>query len=172
MARAESVPVGLSTLQRWAFKWKELHVQSPVKSVLWIAGNTKTYFLDREDFRVWLFEKKQNLRPSETLRDPEGPPEVPQDLKRPQETSEDSVRPQRQDDENIILKLRDDNMNLKIDLEVRKQLLNQARDEIERVRSHTENLLRENGELQFQVRQLAGAKEHERLEPPTSQEQS
>jgi hypothetical protein len=31
-----------------------------------------TYRLDREDFKAWLFERKQNLRPGETLRDREG----------------------------------------------------------------------------------------------------
>ena len=51
--------------------------------------------------------------------------------------------------------LRDENMQLKIDVEVRKQLLNQAAGEINRQRDHIEKLLRENGGLQSQVLQLS-----------------
>src|SRR5437016_3892390 len=92
IARAENVPLGKSTLQRWALKWKGQHALSPVKSVLWVSNDTKTYFLDLEDFKAWIFDRKQNMRPNETLRDPEGPGEASQDLKRPSEASRDPER--------------------------------------------------------------------------------
>lgn len=169
IARAENVSLGKSTLQRWALAWKEKHDKSPVKSVLWIGNDIKTYQLDREDFKVWLFERKQNMRPHEVLQGPPGSQETLQDPKRPRETSAHNTKhsDQSEDDSEIVRKLRDDNMQLKIDVEVRKQLLNQARDEIDRIRHHTENLLRENGELQFQVRQLSEGKMHEQLGSPS-----
>ena len=45
-------------------------------------------------------------------------------------------------------------MDLKIDLGVRKQLLDRASQEMNDMRSMTDNLLRENGALQFQLQQL------------------
>jgi len=65
-------------------------------------------------------------------------------------------------------KLRDENMQLKIDVEVRKQLLNQAAGEITRQRDHIEGLLRENGGLQSRVLQLAAPtnQDHQDLPPP------
>ena len=65
-------------------------------------------------------------------------------------------------------KLRDENMQLKIDVEVRKQLLNQAAGEITRQRDHIEGLLRENGALQSQVLQLAAPTSQHRQDLPPS----
>ena len=63
-------------------------------------------------------------------------------------------------------KLRDENMQLKIDVEVRKQLLNQAAGEITRQRDHIEELLRENGALQSRVLQLAAPADRDRQDSP------
>ena len=67
-------------------------------------------------------------------------------------------------------KLRDENMQLKIDVEVRKQLLNQAAGEITRQRDHIEGLLRENGALHSRVLQLSAPAKSERqdLPPPSA----
>ena len=65
-----------------------------------------------------------------------------------------------------LQKLRDENMQLKIDVEVRKQLLNQAAGEITRQRDHIEGLLRENGALQSQVLQLSAPPKQDRLDLP------
>jgi hypothetical protein len=67
-------------------------------------------------------------------------------------------------------KLRDENMQLKIDVEVRKQLLNQAAGEITRQRDHIEGLLRENGALQSRVLQLSAPAGQDRqdLPPPAA----
>ena len=67
-------------------------------------------------------------------------------------------------------KLRDENMQLKIDVEVRKQLLNQAAGEITRQRDHIEGLLRENGALQSRVLQLSAPTGQDRqdLPPPAA----
>jgi len=46
-------------------------------------------------------------------------------------------------------------MHLKIDIGVRKQLLERAKEEMDGLRSVTNNLLRENGALQYQIHQLA-----------------
>jgi hypothetical protein len=67
-------------------------------------------------------------------------------------------------------KLRDENMQLKIDVEVRKQLLNQAAGEITRQRDHIEGLLRENGALHSRVLQLSAptTQDRQNLPPPAA----
>jgi hypothetical protein len=178
IAEAENVPLGKSTLQRWALTWEQQHAQSPVKCVAWIVTGTKTYVLDREEFRAWLFERKQNMRPNETVRDPAGSHEVSQDPARPRQASGDPMRPretsqdsersslQREESEELI-ELRKKVMNLTIDLEVRKQLLERASTEIDRERSRSENVLRENGALQYQLRQLGPGRVHEQVDEPS-----
>ena len=93
----------------------------------------------------------------ETSQDPERHREAPRDPSGSQATSRDRTRSYsndtEQDDQGSLL--RDENMQLKIDVEVRKQLLNQAAGEINRQRDQIEKLLRENGGLQSQVLQLA-----------------
>ena len=53
-----------------------------------------------------------------------------------------------------IAKLREENMQLRIDVEVRKQLINQAAGEITRQRDRIETLLINQGALQSQLMQL------------------
>ena len=177
IAAAEAFPVGKSTLQRWAKTWGALGAASPVKSVLVTTRTGAAYRVDRDDFTAWIIEQKQNMRPGEMLKDPaisqetsRGPEmsrETFQDPERHRETPRDpsgSQGPSRgrtrgysndteQDDQDSSL--RDENMQLKIDVEVRKQLLNQAAGEINRQRDQIEKLLRENGGLQSQVLQLS-----------------
>ena len=57
-------------------------------------------------------------------------------------------------------------MQLKIDVEVRKQLLNQAAGEITRQRNQIEGLHRENGALQSQLLQLSAPAKQDRLDLP------
>ena len=56
-----------------------------------------------------------------------------------------------------VAKLRDENMQLRIDVEVRKQLINQAAGEITRQRERIETLLINQGALQSQLLQLGAA---------------
>ena len=96
--------------------------------------------------------------------------ETPRDTTRSQQTSRDFERPHETTHElqntDAVQKLRDENMQLKIDVEVRKQLLNQAAGEITRQRDHIEGLLRENGGLQARVLQLAAPAQQDRQELP------
>ena len=177
IAVAEAFPIGKSTLQRWSKTWGALGAASPVKSVLVTTRTGAAYRVDRDDFTAWIIEQKQNMRPGEMLRDPvisqetlRGPEmsretsqdperhrEAPRDPSVSQGTSRDRTRSYlngaEQNDQDSSL--RDENMQLKIDVEVRKQLLNQAAGEINRQRDHIEKLLRENGGLQSQVLQLS-----------------
>ena len=162
----EAFPIGKSTLQRWARHWAEQGRLSPVKSILVTNRTGSAYRLDRDDFTAWLFEQKNNARSQETPRDPMGPHETPRDLTGSHETSRGAEKPQQTSrefasshetvaDDDAVAQLREENMQLKIDLEVRKRLLSQAAAEIGRQRDQTESLLRENGALGLQVRQLA-----------------
>ena len=157
IAAEEEFAVGKSTLQRWAKSWGEQGAASQVKSILVSTRFGTTYRLDREDFKSWVFEQKQNARPGETLRDPVGSHETSQDLKRPQETLRGPARPAEtlRDPSQPSDETRNEIMNLRIDLEVRKQLIGQAQVEITRQRDQIETLLRENGGLQTQLLQLA-----------------
>lgn len=161
LAAAESFPIGKSTLQRWAKAWADRGAASPVKSVLVTTRTGAAYRLDRDDLTAWLIEQKQNMRPGEVLQDPVMSPETPRDTARPHQTSQDAARPQQVsreaggDSADQAARLREENMQLRIDVEVRKQLLNQAAGEINRQRDHIEALLREAGALQSQVLQLS-----------------
>ena len=172
IAAEQSFPIGKSTLQRWAKVWADRGAASSVKSVLVTNRAGNFYRLDRDDFKAWLFDQKQNTRPGETLRDPMMSHETPRDTARPQETSRGSERPHETANEDMHSdapqKLRDENMHLRIDVEVRKQLLNQAAVEITRQRDHIEGLLRENGALQSRVLQLSVPPDQGRqvLSPP------
>ena len=170
IADEQLFPIGKSTLQRWAKVWAELRAESPVKSVLVTTRKGNVYHLDREDFKAWIFVQKQNVRPGETLRDPMISHETPQDIARPQQTSRDTERPRETSSEEMNTdaqqKLRDENMQLKIDVEVRKQLLNQAAGEITRQRNQIEGLHRENGALQSQLLQLSAPAKQDRLDLP------
>jgi len=170
VADEQSFPIGKSTLQRWAKTWEEQGTASSVKSVLVTTRKGNVYHLDREDFKAWIFDQKQNLRPGEILRDPAMSHETPRDTARPQQTSRGTERPHETSNENMDTdsqqRLRDENMQLKIDVEVRKQLLNQAAGEITRQRDHIEGLLRENGALQSQVLQLSAPTKQDQLDLP------
>ena len=177
ISAAEAFPVGKSTLQRWAKTWGALGTASPVKSVLVTTRTGAAYRVDRDDFTAWLIEQKQNLRPGEMLKDPVTSLEAPRGPEMPRETSQDPERNHQTsrdpsgsqgtshvrtrayssgvEEEDQGSSLRDENMQLKIDVEVRKQLLNQAAGEITRQRDQIEKLLRENGGLQSQVLQLS-----------------
>src|SRR3990170_362317 len=137
IAAEQSFPIGKSTLQRWAKVWAEHGAASSVKSVLVTNRAGSFYRLDREDFKAWLFDQKENMRDGEVLRDPMMPHETSRDTERPHEIPNEDMSA------DALLKLRDENMQLKIDVEVRKQLLNQAAGEIARQRDHIEGLLRE-----------------------------
>jgi hypothetical protein len=84
---------------------------------------------------------------------------------RPHETPQgfESAKRQQEEGEEIV-ELRKKVMNLTIDLEVRKQLLERASAEIDRERSRSENILRENGALQYQLRQLGPGRVHEHVD--------
>lgn len=71
IAAEESLPIGKSTLQRWAKSWADQAAASPVKCVLVTNRSGSAYRLDRDDFKVWLFDHRQNMRPGETAPDPE-----------------------------------------------------------------------------------------------------
>jgi hypothetical protein len=172
IAVEQAFPIGKSTLQRWAKVWADRGATSSVKSVLVTNRAGSFYRLDRDDFEAWLFDQKENMRPGQTLRDPTMSHETPRDAARPHQTSRDTERPHEtastETNSDGIQKLRDENMHLKIDVEVRKQLLNQAAGEITRQRDHIEGLLRENGALQSRVLQLsAPASDRQDLPPPT-----
>jgi hypothetical protein len=164
IAAEQSFPIGKSTLQRWAKVWADRGAASSVKSVLVTNRAGSFYRLDRDDFKAWLFDQKQNMREGDVLRDPTMSHETSRDTERPRETLNADMNT------DATQKLRDENMQLKIDVEVRKQLLNQAASEITRQRDHIEGLLRENGALQSRVLQLSAPASQDRqdLPPPAA----
>jgi hypothetical protein len=170
IAAEQSFSIGKSTLQRWAKVWAERGAASSVKSVLVTNRTGSFYRLDREDFKAWLFDQQQNMRAGDVLRDPMMSHETPRDTARPQQTSRGTERPHETSSADMnadaAQKLRDENMQLKIDVEVRKQLPNQAAGEITRQRDHIEGLLRENGALHSRVLQLSAPVNHERQDLP------
>jgi hypothetical protein len=126
-------------------------------------------------------------RPSKTSQNPMRSPETPRDPVRPQETSrgpDGSYQrevPKNEEHEMLLkrvkelehktqqleednLQLEDENLQLKIDIGVRRELIKQARDEIDRTRVATNTLLRENGALEFQIRQLAPSSKPKEIE--------
>ena len=158
-AHEQSFQLGKSTLQRWTKYWKE-HPRGAVRCVLVDTSAGRFYKLSRDDFEAWVFEQKQNDKSRETPRDLKRPQEVLQDLPRPREISRDA------EDNNRIKELENENMQLKIDVGVRKQLLEQAKGEMERLNSLTINLARENGSLQYQIHQLAAPAPKREAEAP------
>ena len=157
IAAEEEFAVGKSTLQRWAKSWGDKGAASPVKSILVSTRFGTTYRLDREDFKSWVLEQKQNVRSGETFRDPSRSQETSRDPMRPREVSRDPERPSEtpRDLTEPTGTMHNEIMQLKIDVEVRKQLLNQAAGEITRQRDQIESLLRENGGLQTRLLQIA-----------------
>ena len=149
-----SFTLGKSTLQRWTKFWKE-HPGGAVRCVLVTTTAGKIYKLSRGDFEAWVFDQKQNDRSHEAPRDPARPSKTSRDPERPREVSGEV-----EENSSRLKELENENMQLKIDVGVRKQLLERAKEEMDDLRSMTNNLLRENGSLQYQIHQLA---------PPTRQ---
>jgi hypothetical protein len=152
--------LGKSTLQRWAKFWRE-QPGGAVRSVLVTTRTGSFYRLSRDDFQAWLFEQKQNDRSHET----------PRDLMRPSKTSQDPARSHEvsgevQENTSRLKELENENMQLKIDVGVRKQLLELAKVEMDDLRSMANGLLRENASLEYQLRQLAAPKQNREAEPP------
>ena len=163
----ENFPIGKSTIQRWAKSWSDQGATSPVKCVLVTTRTGASYQLDRDDFLSWLIEQKQNTKPGKVLPDPERSRETPRDLPRSRETQRDPERSSETSrgfhetgsvSQDEIAGLRNEIMNLKIDVGIRKELINQTAAEINRLRQQTESLLIEKGALQFQLLQLAPGK--------------
>ena len=157
LAHDASLPLGLSTLQRWAKNWYDQVDRSPVKTILVTTRAGKAYTLDKEDFEAWVFEQKQNGRSQEISLGLERPREISRDPKRPVEASQDP------DEVPQMKKLESELFQLKIDIGVRNQLLDRAREEMEKIRSAGNELLRENGALQFELRQLKAAPDAQRI---------
>lgn len=169
--------IGKSTLQRWAKHWAESGSASPVKCVLVTNRLGVAYRIDKSDFEAWVLEQKENQPSRETLQDPVRHQEASQDFTRPHETLQDPARPRETfaDDreargakrggeetngrlaklEQENAELRTENMNLKIDLGVRKGLLDRAWMQLSEITVQANNLLRENGALNFRIAQLA-----------------
>ena len=167
IATEQNFPIGKSTLQRWAKAWDEGN-DSSVRCVLVTTRKGKTYHLHRDDFKAWVFDQKQNMKPNEAPRDPVMSHETPKDFTRSHQTSRDPQRPHETSAEkDTVIELREENMQLKIDVEVRKQLLNQAAGEINRQRGQIETLLRENGAQGSRILQLTSTSSPDRSELPT-----
>lgn len=157
-------PIGKSTLQRWAKHWAERGAASPVKCVLVTSRLGSSYRIDRDDFEAWAFEQAQNERPAETPQDlprpheTQGDParshETSRDAKRPHETSQGEADASEADMIARVKALEDDNMQLRIDVGIRKELIIRANDEMRGLRKAADMLLRENGALNYQLAQL------------------
>jgi hypothetical protein len=151
VATSNSFVLGKSTLQRWAKFWYD-HPGGAVRCLLVTTRAGNFYKLSREDFKVWVFDQKQNEKPHEAPQDLIRPLETPLDLSRPREVSRET---RDEGNQNRFTELENENFQLKIDVGVRKQLLDRAREEMEDLRTMANNLLRENGALQYQILQLA-----------------
>jgi len=162
MASDLSFALGKSTLQRWARFWYE-RPGGAVRCVLVTTRAGNVYKLSRENFEAWVFDQKQNDKSREISRDLLRPPKTSPNLERPHETS-----PEAQENPSRIKELENENMQLKIDVGVRKQLLERVKEEIDGLRSMANNLLRENGSLQYQIRQLAAPAPKTEVEPEES----
>ena len=98
IARDNGVPLGKSTLQRWAKVWAET-LDAPVKAVLQVTRDGRHYEIDRDDFEAWLLQQAENqqasrdlARPAETSQDPIRPQETPQGPVRSQEASSETPK--------------------------------------------------------------------------------
>ena len=170
IARKNNVAIGKSTLQRWAKVWAAT-ADSPVKAVLQVTRDGRHYEIDRDDFEAWLLQEAEN-RP--TLPNLAEPDETPQDLERPHKTQRDPVRPSEASDDHTALaarvsELETENLQLKIDVGVRRELINQAKEEMDALQRHLHETLKENGALNYQLKQLPApttSTEQEREVPP------
>lgn len=161
IAHELSFTLGKSTLQRWAKFWYDQQ-GGAVRCVLVTTTVGNVYKLSREDFEAWVFDQKQNDKSRETPRDLTRPLKTSRDLERPLETSRET-----EENASRIKELENENMQLKIDVGVRKQLLERVKEEIDSLRSSANNLLRENGALQYQILQLAPPSPNSDVEQPS-----
>ena len=167
---ASPYPLGKSTLQKWAKFWRE-NPGGAVKSVLVDTSAGRIYKLSREDFKAWVFDQQQNNKSREAPQGLIRPSKTSQDLERPDEVSREAVedaKRKEQEKEKRIKELENENLQLKIDLGVRKQLLERVKEEFDDIRSAANNLLRENGALQYQIRQLAPPEPKREVNPEQS----
>jgi hypothetical protein len=148
-ASEQEFSLGKSTLQRWTKFWYD-NPGGAVRCILVTTRGGKIYKLSRDNFQAWVFDQKQNDKSHETPRDPARPLKTSRDPVRPREVSSEA-----DENTNRLKELENENMQLKIDVGVRKQLLQRAKEEMDDLRSMTNGLLRENGSLEFQLRQLA-----------------
>jgi hypothetical protein len=124
-----SFMLGKSTLQRWAKFWEE-RPGGPVRSIIVTTTAGKFYKLSRQDFEAWVFDQKQNKKLPETPRDPTRPSKTSRDPERPREVSDERV-----EESGRVKELENENLQLKIDLGVRKQLLERAKEEMDYLRT-------------------------------------
>lgn len=160
IASDRSFALGKSTLQRWSKFWYE-NPGGAVRCVLVTNRDGNFYKISRDNFEAWVFDQKQNGQSRETPRDLTRPRKTSRDLERPSEASTET------DEKNSRIKeLENENMQLKIDVGVRKQLLERAKEEIDGLHSMANNLLRENGALQYQIHQLPPPTPKREVEDP------
>lgn len=187
VAASVPFPIGKSTLQRWAKHWAERGTASPVKCVLVTSRLGSSYRIDRGDFEAWAFEQAQNEKPAEVPQDLPRPQETQGDLARSHEASRDAKRPHETSqgaagasDADLMARvkeLEDDNLQLRIDVGIRKELINRASEEMRGLRKTADMLLRENGALNYQLAQLEAPRAPKSIgsgvssdEPPNTQE--
>jgi hypothetical protein len=110
------------------------------------------------------------MKSQETFSDPVRPHETQTDTSRPHQTSQGPDRSEEasqgqahqseqergasEEERERLRELEEENLQLKIDLGARKQIINQVREELQSLRENANELLRENGALEFQLRQL------------------
>ena len=159
LARQTDVAIGKSTLQRWAKAWTEIP-NSPVKAILQVTRTGRHYEIDRDDYESWLLEQAENqqtpadpLRSDQVLQDLKGLGEVPEGLTRSSEASRDDH--DKTELQAQVHELEAENLQLRIDVGVRRELVAQAKTEMDTLRGSVEQILKQNGALEFQLRQLA-----------------
>ncbi len=156
LAQQTGVPIGKSTLQRWAKLWAETPY-STVKAVLQVTRTGRHYEIYRDDYESWLLEQAENqqtppdpVRPDKILPDLGGSHEVPEDLGRSHGASEEDTALASR-----VAELETENLQLQIDVGVRRELVNRAKVEMDALHARLQETVKENGALEFQLRQLA-----------------
>ena len=93
------------------------------------------------------------MRSDQVLQDLTGSDEVPEDLTRSPEASRDDH--DKTELQAQVHELEAENLQLRIDVGVRRELVAHAKTEMDALRGSVEQILKENGALEFQLRQLA-----------------
>ncbi|MFM1814261.1 MAG: hypothetical protein RLZ98_956, partial [Pseudomonadota bacterium] len=147
LAHSLDYPIGKSTLQRWAKHWSEMGSGSPVKCILVTNRLGVAYRIDRSDFEAWVLEQQANQKSQETPPDLPRHQETSRDTDRPRETRQDPTRPQEtsrnsseaDDTSRVRLEeLEEENLQLRIDIGVRKELVMRAREEMQQLRQYAD----------------------------------